>query len=74
MHNFQEFIDYVFSFYGKGGIYPENNRSKEQISFAILYYLDDIAHRDDDYYSWGNGDSLDRERVRDIMNTLYGAV
>jgi hypothetical protein len=22
--------------------------------------------------SWGNGDSLDRERVRDLMNNYYG--
>ena len=22
--------------------------------------------------TWGNGDSLDRERVRDIMNDYYG--
>ena len=24
--------------------------------------------------SWGNGDSLDRERVRDIMNQIYDEV
>ena len=25
-------------------------------------------------YTWGNGDSLDRERVRDIMNRLFTKV
>ena len=41
-------------------------------------YLDAIAFyaQDDDkrfrHYTWGNGDSLDRERVRDIMNNYYG--
>ena len=41
MHNFKEFIDYVFSFYGEGGIYPENQRTREQIALATLHYLDD---------------------------------
>ena len=41
MHNFKEFIDYVFSFYGEGGIYPENHRTREQIALATLHYLDD---------------------------------
>ena len=70
MHNFKEFIDYVFSFYGEGGIYPENQRTREQIALATLHYLDDC----DEDITWGDGDSLDRERVRDYMNTLFGGV
>ena len=70
MHNFKEFIDYVFSFYGEGGIYPENQTTREQIALATLHYLDDC----DEDITWGNGDSLDRERVRDYMNTLFGGV
>jgi|TARA_B100000035_G_C20979886_1_gene544940 uncharacterized protein YuzB (UPF0349 family) len=73
MQNFQEFIEYVFSFYGKGGIYPENNRTKEQIAFATLSYLDQCA-TGNPLFTWGDGDSLDRERVRDLMNQIYGAV
>ena len=38
MHNFQQFIDYVYSFYGKDGLYDQN-RTKEQISYALLMYL-----------------------------------
>ena len=71
MTNFTEFIDYVLSFYGKGGLYDQG-RSKEQIAFATTMYLDAIAHYDSDVYTWGDGDSLDRERVRDIMNNYYG--
>ena len=71
MLSFNEFIDYVFSFYGADGLYDQG-RSKEQISFATLTYLDEVDKRDDDFYTWGNGDSLDRERVRDFMNDLYG--
>tara|TARA_B100001057_G_scaffold377436_1_gene382667 strand:- start:181 stop:462 length:282 start_codon:yes stop_codon:yes gene_type:complete len=69
MLNFNDFINYVFSFYGNGGLYDQK-RTKEQIAFATLRYLDLIDAADDDNYTWGNGDSLDRERVRDIMNII----
>ena len=66
--NFNEFISYVLSFYGETGIYPENKRTKEQVSYATLMYLDSLT----DTRTWGEGDSLDRERVRDLMNNYYG--
>jgi len=66
--NFNEFISYVLSFYGETGIYPENARTKEQVSYATLMYLDSLT----DTRTWGDGDSLDRERVRDLMNHYYG--
>ena len=76
MNNFNEFIDYCLSFYGVGGIYPENKRTKEQIAYATTMYLDACAYYeanpDLNGMTWGNGDSLDRERVRDIMNDYYG--
>ena len=75
MHNFTEFIDYVLSFYGAAGIYPENKRTKEQIAYATTMYLDACAYYEQCDYegvTWGGGDSLDRERVRDIMNDYYG--
>ena len=71
MTNFNEFINYCLDFYGVGGLYPENKRTKEQIAYATTLYLDAIAHYDSDTYTWGDGDSLDRERVRDIMNEVY---
>ena len=79
MSNFQEFIDYVFSFYGEGGLYPLNV-TKEQIALATLKYLDNCAFYDQqdkpwtsDYkvMKWGDGDSLDRERVRDELIDMY---
>ena len=79
MTNFNEFINYCLDFYGVGGIYPENKRTKEQIAYATTLYLDACAYyeglEDKDQYhgmTWGGGDSLDRERVRDIMNDYYG--
>ena len=60
------FYDYVHSFYGKEGIYPENKRTIPQIAEATAEYLE-ICFRAD-------RDSLDRERVRDIMNLNLGTV
>ena len=68
--SFNDFINYCLSFYGVGGLYDQG-RTKEQIAYATTLYLDAIAHYDNDAYTWGEGDSLDRERVRDIMNNIY---
>tara|TARA_A100001388_G_scaffold132365_1_gene97993 strand:- start:1582 stop:1797 length:216 start_codon:yes stop_codon:yes gene_type:complete len=69
MNSFNEFIEYVYSFYGDGGLYDQK-RTREQIAYATLDYLDSC----NDVITWGNGDSLDRERVRDTMNKMYGDV
>ena len=38
-------------------------------------YLDDCNDPCGEYnMTWGDGDSLDRERVRDYMNDIYGPV
>ena len=78
MNNFNEFINYCLDFYGVGGIYDQG-RTKEQLAYATTLYLDACAYyeglEDKDQYhvmTWGNGDSLDRARVRDIMNDYYG--
>ena len=75
MQNFNEFINYCLDFYGAAGIYPENKRTKEQIAYATTLYLDACSYYEQCDYegmTWGGGDSLDRERVRDIMNDYYG--
>ena len=69
MNSFNEFIEYVYSFYGDGGLYDQK-RTREQIAYATLDYLDGC----NDVITCGNGDSLDRERVRDTMNKMYGDV
>ena len=64
----QEFVDYVFDFYGADdAIYPMV-ASKEQITVATLDYLDQCRDNAD---LWGYGDSLDRERVRDILISKF---
>lgn len=58
------FADYCESFYGPGGIYPLGcNRA--DIESAILAYVQKLASYGSD--AWGYGDSVDRERVADIL-------
>ena len=72
MNNFKEFLDYVESFYMPSHpdvLYPIDNLTREEIALATLNYLDQIA-ASNGTINWGDGDSLDRERVRDfIINT-----
>ena len=75
-----EFTDYVFSFYGdkKEALYPlfnvetDKQVDKVDILSATYDYLHEINKRNDEYFTWGDGDSLDRERVRDILVIKYG--
>ena len=81
-----QFINYVLDFYGQDGIYPLadpiiNNKfvERDDVLKAFQKYktlLDasielkkelNIENR----YTWGDGDSLDRERVRDILLQNY---
>ena len=62
-----EFINYVRSFYGPGGIYIMNV-TDEMIIEAIIQYLTTPGTK------WGDGDSFDREQVRDIMIERFGLV
>ena len=74
MANFNEFINYCLDFYGQGGLYDQG-RTKEQIAYATTVYLDACAYYEENNMpnmTWGGGDSLDRERVRDLMNNYYG--
>ena len=45
---------------------------KVDILGAVYDYLHEITRRNDDHFTWGDGDSLDRERVRDILVIKYG--
>ena len=79
MPNVQElidFVDYVWSFYGEHSdtIYPIKGLHKSDIYEAFFTYKKRIIEAQSNNgrwfnvsYSWGDGDSLDRERVRDII-------
>ena len=71
MNSLDEFVEYVWSFYGEheDTLYPIKGLEKEHILDAFYIYEDRILKGDLEYvhYSWGGGDSLDRERGRDII-------
>ena len=75
-----DFTNYVNAFYGDydAVVYPMNHEktgkrvTKTDILGAIYDYLHLINTVKNDRFTWGDGDSLDRERVRDILVENYG--
>lgn len=64
------FIEYVEKFYGKNGLYAEDlggGFTKKRIKEAVNKYLADLTKGE----TWGHGDSLDRERVRQYLQPEY---
>ena len=61
-HPQQEFIDYVFDFYGQDGIY-DMQATKEQIATATNIRLKSLKYVKLPF----DGDTIDRELVRDIL-------
>ena len=59
-----EFVNYVYDFYGKNGIY-DMGATRDNITTATIHYIGS----DDSLPFYG--DSLDRERVRDIMISKF---
>ena len=67
-----EFVEYVESFYlptHEDVLYPIENLTSQKVEDALDVYIERIEKGDLEYvhYSWGGGDSVDRERVRDII-------
>ena len=66
------FVEYVDSFYGVNDpLYPlvkdGQPLSKIDIYAATAFYLAQCSDEREELCTWGDGDSLDRERVRDIL-------
>ena len=75
---FTQFIDYVDSFYGTDDpLYPMMSQETKQpltkfdIHRATMNYLVMCLDESNNRSTWGDGDSLDRERVRDILLDDY---
>ena len=73
-----DFVEYVDSFYGVNDpLYPMMNKETGQplsqidIYAATAHYLAKCSDKNEELCSWGDGDSLDRERVRDILLEEY---
>ena len=67
-----DFVDYVDSFYGQNDplyplVYQGQPLTKTDILQATIVYLEQCENDDFEQCAWGDGDSLDRERVRDIL-------
>ena len=71
MQSLQEFVNYVWDFYKPhSDLYPIKGLVKQDIYDAFYVYkhrLLKAANHKNNRYTWGYGDSLDRERVRDII-------
>ena len=72
------FVKYVDSFYGQDDpLYPMMSRETGQplnthdILCATQNYLSMCSDDSNKLCTWGDGDSLDRERVRDILLEEY---
>jgi hypothetical protein len=65
-----EFLEYIDGFYGKKGIYADDLKggfSKVELRKAMNTYLKELGSAP----TWGYGDSVDRERVRQILQPSY---
>ena len=60
----QDFLEYCNDFYGINGTY-DMGYSKSEIRVAINQYLRNLLT--DKIQTWGGGDSIDRERVHEIL-------
>ena len=72
-----EFVNYVDLFYGVNDpLYPlikdGQPLSKVDILGATEKYLSQCSDDSNELCTWGDGDSLDRERVRDILLADFG--
>ena len=75
---FTDFVNYVDSFYGQNDpLHPMMSQetkqplSKYDILSATENYLSMCSDDSIKNCTWGDGDSLDRERVRDILLEEY---
>ena len=58
----------MWSFYNtKDGLYPIEGITKLMILEASWLYLQMCTYPSMPEYSWGDGDTIDREHVRDII-------
>jgi len=65
-----EFVSYCNDFYGKNGVYSQDLNggfSATEIKKAVIKYIAELGKQK----TWGDGDSLDRERVREILQPSY---
>ena len=65
-----DFIDYDSSFYlptHSEVLYPMRGLTRRMIEEASFLYIQMCCYPSFPQYTWGDGDSTDREHVRDIL-------
>jgi len=75
MNSLNEFYNYVYDFYNPDSdLYPIKGLTMNDIMLAFKVYRKRIQEAESNNgrwfnvtYEWGGGDTLDRERVRDII-------
>jgi len=66
MQTLKQFVNYCNDFYGMGGLY-DMAFTKKEIAHAVDIYFGRMS----DQVTWGGGDTVDRERVYEIMREIY---
>ena len=64
----KQFVPYMYSFYGVGGVYGDNNFTTDEIVTAMNIYISRVGT--DEYPGYPDkfvADSVDRELTRDIV-------
>tara|TARA_S200000501_G_scaffold253837_1_gene237884 strand:+ start:544 stop:1212 length:669 start_codon:yes stop_codon:yes gene_type:complete len=80
LNELEEFYSYVEEFYGTNDpMYPLTKEDgsglkSQDIIAATLKYLELITQLKLECFTWGEGDSVDRERVRDILIKDFGYI
>ena len=68
MYKIAEFTEYMNNFYGKGGVYPSTRTlTIEEVANAVIEDMNKRVKTNPDFVF--DGDSIDRERIRDILFT-----
>ena len=68
-HKTEKFVDYIEDFYGKYGIY-DLGATRQDCKEACLIYLIALATNGEELGTWGGGDTVDRERVRVVLEEI----
>ena len=72
LQSYNEFVDYVWSFYNtEDGLYPIQGITREMVIEASWIYLQICTYPSFPDIQWGDGDTSDREHVRDILLEKY---
>jgi len=67
------FIDYVYSFYGKDGVYELRKAGKPLTERMIAALLPEMEQKmKAKKWRWGGGDSMDREIFREEVLEAHG--